>query len=85
MNNARNIILKRYIILNCRYGNTIHDVSKTMGEIPRMTTSKSADTICEQLNQMVPIERLPERRAWRDACLTRLALLKKEMEGKYKK
>ncbi|CAB3243036.1 unnamed protein product [Arctia plantaginis] len=68
-----------------RYGDTIYNVSKTMGEIPRMTASKSADTICEQLNQMVPIEKLPERRAWRDACLTRLALLKKEMEGKYKK
>lgn len=50
-----------------------------MGEIPRMTTSKSANTICEQLNKMVPLEKLQERRAWRDACLTRLALLKKEM------
>lgn len=62
-----------------RYGETIYNVSNTMGDIPRMTTSKSADTICEQLNNMVPLDRLPERRAWRDACLTRLALLKKEM------
>ncbi|XP_026486372.1 lambda-crystallin [Vanessa tameamea] len=68
-----------------RYGETIHSVSNTFGDIPRMTTSKSADTICAQLNAMVPLERLPERRAWRDACLTRLALLKKEMDTKYNK
>ncbi|XP_061378028.1 lambda-crystallin [Danaus plexippus] len=68
-----------------RYGETINSVSKTFGEIPHMPTSKSAETICAQLNDMVPIERLPERRAWRDACLTRLSLLKKEMNAKYKK
>ncbi|XP_068630228.1 lambda-crystallin [Battus philenor] len=68
-----------------RYGETIYHVSTTMGEIPRMTESKSAGTICDQLNAMVPINRLPERRAWRDACLTRLALLKKEMNKNYKK
>ncbi|XP_048484868.1 lambda-crystallin [Plutella xylostella] len=68
-----------------RYGETIYKVSTTMGEIPRMTQSKSAASICEQLNKMVPIDRLPERRAWRDACLTRLAMLKKEMNKTYKK
>ncbi|KAG7299737.1 hypothetical protein JYU34_016739 [Plutella xylostella] len=68
-----------------RYGETIYKVSTTMGEIPRMTQSKSAPSICEQLNKMVPIDRLPERRAWRDACLTRLAMLKKEMNKTYKK
>lgn len=68
-----------------RYGETIYKVSNTFGEIPRMTTSKSAETICEQLNAMVPLDRLQERRAWRDACLTRLALLKKEMNTVYKK
>nr|XP_021189028.2 lambda-crystallin homolog [Helicoverpa armigera] len=62
-----------------RYGDTIHSVSQTMGEIPRMTTSPSAATICEQLNRMVPLDKLQERRAWRDACLTRLAVLKNEM------
>ncbi|CAG9784988.1 unnamed protein product [Diatraea saccharalis] len=67
-----------------RYGDTIYSVSNSFGPNPRMTQSKSADTICEQLNQMVPLDRLQERRAWRDACLTRLALLKKEMKTKYK-
>lgn len=56
-----------------------------MGEIPRMTQSSSAETICNQLNAMVPLDKLPERRAWRDACLTRLAMLKKEMNKTYKK
>jgi len=74
--------MKNYIE---RYGDTIHNVSKTMGEIPHMPTSSSADSICRQLNSMVPLDRLPERRAWRDAALTRLALLKKEMNKNYKK
>ncbi|XP_063821368.1 lambda-crystallin homolog [Ostrinia nubilalis] len=67
-----------------RYGETIYSVSNTSGPNPRMTQSKSADSICQQLNAMVPLDRLQERRAWRDACLTRLALLKKEMNKKYK-
>lgn len=55
-----------------------------MGETPRMTESKSADSVCDQLNKMVPLDKLPERRAWRDACLTRLSILKKEMNKNYK-
>ncbi|GBP25774.1 Lambda-crystallin homolog [Eumeta japonica] len=68
-----------------RYGNTIYDVSTTMGPVPKMTESEAAESICQQLNQMVPLDRLQERRAWRDACLTRLSVLKKEMNKKYKK
>ncbi|CAK1553752.1 unnamed protein product [Leptosia nina] len=67
-----------------RYGETIYNVSSTSGAIPRMTESEHADNICEQLNKLVPIEKLPERRAWRDACLTRLSILKKEMKNNYK-
>ncbi|CAF4899147.1 unnamed protein product [Pieris macdunnoughi] len=68
-----------------RYGKTINSVSKTSGAIPDMNDSKSAESICEQLNKLVPIEKLPERRAWRDACLTRLSILKNEMKKTYKK
>lgn len=53
-----------------------------MGEIPYMPTSPAASTICNQLNRIVPLDRLQERRAWRDACLTRLSILKKEMKSK---
>ncbi|RVE54370.1 hypothetical protein evm_000855 [Chilo suppressalis] len=66
-----------------RYGNTIYNVSSKFGPNPQMTQSTSADSICEQLNEMVPLDRLQERRGWRDACLTRLSLLKKEMKTKY--
>ncbi|XP_026328300.1 lambda-crystallin homolog isoform X2 [Hyposmocoma kahamanoa] len=65
-----------------RYGETINRVSKTMGEIPHMPTSPAASSICDQLNRMVPLDRLQERRAWRDACLTRLSILKREMKAK---
>ncbi|XP_045765097.1 lambda-crystallin homolog [Maniola jurtina] len=66
-----------------RYGDTIYNVSEKFGKNPRMTTSKSADTVCQQLNEMVPLDQLQKRRAWRDACLTRLSILKKEMKAKY--
>ncbi|XP_039748813.1 lambda-crystallin isoform X2 [Pararge aegeria] len=72
--------MKNYIE---RYGDTIYKVSEKFGENPRMTTSKSAETVCQQLNEMVPLDQLQKRRAWRDSCLTRLAILKKEMNAKY--
>ncbi|KAI8429033.1 hypothetical protein MSG28_007604 [Choristoneura fumiferana] len=68
-----------------RYGETIYSVSNTMGPIPRMTQDPNAPAICEQLNQLVPLERLQERRAYRDACLTRLSILKKELKNTYKR
>ncbi|KAJ2938804.1 hypothetical protein O0L34_g18426 [Tuta absoluta] len=74
--------MKKYIE---SYGDTIHHVSTTMGPIPRMTQSPAAATICDQLNKMVPLDKLQDRRAWRDACLTRLSILKKEMNQKSKK
>lgn len=61
-----------------RYAKSIYAVSETMGATPRMEGAV-AERVAEQLNAMCPVERLPERRAWRDACLTRLAQLKKEM------
>ncbi|KAJ0179814.1 hypothetical protein K1T71_004405 [Dendrolimus kikuchii] len=66
-----------------RYGDTIYKVSNTFGAVPRMTQSKTRETICKQLEKMVPMNRLQDRRAWRDACLTRLSILKKEMNKKY--
>lgn len=63
-----------------RYANGIHAVSSTMGEVPLMKGA-TAEQIAAQLNEMTPLDRLAERRAWRDACLTRLSLLKREMGG----
>ncbi|XP_063532512.1 lambda-crystallin homolog [Cydia strobilella] len=68
-----------------RYGETIYNVSNTMGPTPRMTQCPSAASICQQLNQLVPLDRLQERRAYRDAALTRLSILKKELKNTYKR
>ncbi|XP_063361259.1 lambda-crystallin homolog [Cydia amplana] len=68
-----------------RYGETIYNVSNTMGPTPRMTQCPGAASICEQLNQLVPLDRLQERRAYRDAALTRLSILKKELKNTYKR
>jgi len=61
-----------------RYAKTIYAVSKTMGPIPKMEGPQLLE-VARQLEEMTPIEKLPERRAWRDACLTQLAQLKKKM------
>ncbi|KAJ6640598.1 Lambda-crystallin like, partial [Pseudolycoriella hygida] len=61
-----------------RYGKTIFEVSGTMGPTPRME-GPVAEDISQQLEEMCSIEQLPKRRAWRDACLTKLSQLKKEM------
>jgi len=62
-----------------RYSKTIHAVSKTMeGPTPKME-GPTAIEIAKQLEQMVPIEKLAERRTYRDNCLTKLSVLKKEL------
>lgn len=50
----------------------------TMGETPRMTGAV-AEEVSKQLNEMCPLDKLAERRAWRDACLTKLSQLKKSI------
>lgn len=64
-----------------RYGQTIYNVSQSMGPVPKME-GEVAESVCQQLNELYPLDKLQERRAWRDACLTRLAVLKKEMKTK---
>lgn len=49
-----------------------------MGPIPRMEGA-ALQQVASQLEEMCPIDQLPQRRAWRDACLTKLSQLKKEM------
>lgn len=60
-----------------RYAKTIYAVSETMGPTPKMEGPQMKE-VAKQLGQMCPIEKLPERRAWRDASLTKLSQLKKE-------
>lgn len=63
-----------------RYATTIHDVSSGMGPVPRMAGASLA-TVHKQLCDRIPLEKLQERRQWRDAALTKLAVLKKEVEA----
>lgn len=50
----------------------------TFGPTPKFE-GEMADKISEQLNQMCSLDKLQERRAWRDLALTKLSVLKKEM------
>lgn len=50
-----------------------------MGPTPKMEGAAAAE-ISVQLNAICPIEKLPERRAWRDVCLMKLSQLKREMD-----
>lgn len=59
-----------------RYSKTIYAVSQTMGATPKME-GPMAEQVAKELEEMVPLDQLPARRQWRDACLTKLAQLKK--------
>lgn len=61
-----------------RYSKTMYNVSKTMGDVPRME-GDTASKIAKQLEAMVPLEKLSERRAYRDTALTQLSLLKTKL------
>ncbi|KAJ1528750.1 hypothetical protein ONE63_007137 [Megalurothrips usitatus] len=63
-----------------RYAPTINSVSHSMGPIPLMQ-GETAKSVHEQLCESIPIEKLQERRQWRDTCLTKLSILKKEVEA----
>lgn len=61
-----------------RYGQVINDVSQDMGGIPLMTED-SCQEIDRQLQDMVPNDKLPERRNWRDENLAELATFKEKL------
>jgi len=65
-----------------RYGETIWNVSQTYGAVPewRRTDGAEATKVCDQLEEMTPLDSLEERRKWRDARLTALASLKHKMK-----
>lgn len=63
-----------------RYAPTIYSVSQSMGPTPHME-GETLEVVQKQLCDRIPLEKLQERRQWRDACLTKLAVLKKEVEA----
>lgn len=61
-----------------RYSKTINAVSHTFGPIPVME-GEQAEIVSNQLNDLIPLNKLPARRVWRDTCLMKLSQLKNEM------
>lgn len=66
-----------------KYANTIYAVSKDFKPLQKMEGPKVQE-IAKQLENMVPMNKLQDRRNWRDLCLTKLSQLKKEMSKLYK-
>ncbi|XP_037814051.1 lambda-crystallin homolog [Lucilia sericata] len=64
-----------------RYTNTIYAVSKTFNPTPKME-GPTAVAVAKQLEQMVPLDKLAERRNYRDNCLTQLSILKQQLNKK---
>jgi L-gulonate 3-dehydrogenase len=61
-----------------RYSKTIYAVSETSGPIPKME-GEQLQKVAKELEEMCPLDKLPERRLWRDTCLTKLSQLKKNV------
>lgn len=62
-----------------KYSKGIYDVSTTMGPTPKME-GPTAKLIADELTKKIPIDKLEERRKWRDQRLIALSQLKKKME-----
>ncbi|XP_073846197.1 beta Hydroxy acid dehydrogenase 2 [Musca autumnalis] len=63
-----------------RFGGEIHKVSETYDAIPKMEPGPTLEKIAKQCEEMVPKDKLAERRKQRDEFLTKLSALKKEFE-----
>uniref|UniRef100_A0A1I8Q8G3 3-hydroxyacyl-CoA dehydrogenase NAD binding domain-containing protein n=1 Tax=Stomoxys calcitrans TaxID=35570 RepID=A0A1I8Q8G3_STOCA len=63
-----------------RYAHVIDEINKSMGATPKME-GPTADLVIDQLEKMVPLDKLPERREYRDNCLTQLGILKKKINN----
>lgn len=59
-----------------RYTESMHNVCKTFKPIPKIT-GPTADNIADQLEANTPVDKLAEKRIWRDVSLMKLAQLKK--------
>uniref|UniRef100_A0A6G1SDY1 Lambda-crystallin n=1 Tax=Aceria tosichella TaxID=561515 RepID=A0A6G1SDY1_9ACAR len=58
-----------------RYSDGIYNVSKDCQPLLRLQ-GEAAQLIADTMTHEVPIDKLPEKRKWRDECLTELAKLK---------
>lgn len=63
-----------------RFGGEIRNVSETYDPVPDMKEGETLEKISKQCEEMVPKEKLGERRKERDEFLTKLSVLKKQFE-----
>jgi len=61
-----------------RYAETIFTVSKTLGPVTKFEGA-SLENVHRQLTEQIPLEKLQEKRAWRNTCLASLAKLKQDI------
>ena len=61
-----------------KFGPGVIDVLKTFGPNPTSFDGQAAKDIVNSINQMVPIDKLEERRKWRDNMLIALSQIKKK-------
>lgn len=64
-----------------RYSDAIYAISKDFKPLQKIE-GPLVHEIYNQLLQETPLDNLEERRNWRDLCLEKLSLLKKEMHYK---
>ena len=63
-----------------RYGEGIYNVAKSFGPVEKLQGAP-AKTMAETMDKLVPLDKLDERRQWRDKRLSALAKMKKDMDG----
>lgn len=63
-----------------RYGETIYNVSQTLGPRDHFGEAE-AQEVSRQLCEIVPLDKLEERRTWRNTCLASLAKMKQDMDS----
>ena len=63
-----------------KYAKSMESVCKDFGPVPTFNPNeKGAKIIIEEMNKRIPVEKLPERRKWRDERLIGLSQLKKKL------
>ena len=60
-----------------KYSQGIYDVSRTFGPVPMMK-GPTADLIVKEMEQTIPVDRLEQRRTWRDERLIELSSIKQK-------
>ena len=64
-----------------KYGKSIESVCLDFGPVPAFTSNeKGYQKVVEEMHKRIPVEKLPERRKWRDERLIALSQLKKRMD-----